>query len=141
MTSFLNIVTLILLIMLMIIHRMPVHQTLFLLFFNFRKHRVFRWFHSNNLISNAKKCHQIMSSKGNFETQVLSCSIRKEDSVKLFGIHINNNSNFDYHISQVCKKASKKLHASDRIAKYSTWTLISDECSWRILYLHSFVSL
>ena len=36
-TSFLKIVTLILLVMLMIIHRMSVHKTLILSFLNFRK--------------------------------------------------------------------------------------------------------
>ena len=34
------------------------------------------------------------------------------------GIHLNNNLNFHYHANQLCKKASKKLHALARIAKY-----------------------
>ena len=33
-------------------------------------------------------------------------------------IHVNNNLKFDYHVSQLCKKASKKLHDLARIAKY-----------------------
>ena len=79
---------------------------------------IFRWFHNNNLISNAEKSNLIASSKENLEIQVSSCSIRNEDIVKLLGIHINNNLNFDYHINQICKKTSKKLHALTRIAKY-----------------------
>ena len=72
----------------------------------------------NNLISNAEKSHLIVSTKKNLEIQVSSCSIRNEDNAKLLGIHFNNNLNFDYHVNQLCKKASKKLHAFARIAKY-----------------------
>ena len=60
----------------------------------------------------------IVSTKKNLDIQVSSCSIRNEDSVKLLGIHFNNNLNFDHHFNQLCKKASKKLHALARIAKY-----------------------
>ena len=52
------------------------------------------------------------------EIQVSSWSIRNKDSVKLLGIHINNSLNFDYHINQLCKRASKKLYALARIAKH-----------------------
>ena len=80
--------------------------------------RIFRWFYKNNLISNAEKSHLIVSTKKNLEIQVSRCSIRNEDSVKLLGIHLNNDLNFDYHVNQLCKKASKKLNALARIAKY-----------------------
>ena len=59
-----------------------------------------------------------MNTKKNLEIQVSSCSIRNEDNVKLLDIYFNNNLNFDYHVNQLCKKASKKLHALSRIAKY-----------------------
>ena len=80
--------------------------------------RIFRWFHNNNLISNAEKIHLIMTSKDNLEIQVSGCSISNEDCVKLLWIDINNNFNFDYHVSQLCRKASKKLHILASIAKY-----------------------
>ena len=79
--------------------------------------RIFRWFYNNNLISNAEKSNLIVSTKNNLEIEVSSCSIRNEDSVKFLGIHLNNDLNFDYHVNQLCKKASKKLHALARIAK------------------------
>ena len=59
-----------------------------------------------------------MSTKKNLEIQVSGCSIRNQDSVKLLGIHLNNDLNFDYHVNQLCQKASKKLRALARIAKY-----------------------
>ena len=79
--------------------------------------RIFRWFYNSNLISNAEKSHLIVSTKKNLKIQVSSCSIRNEDSGKLLGIHLNNVLNFYYHVNQLCKKASKKLHALARIAK------------------------
>ena len=88
--------------------------------FKFQKNTeiIFRWFYNNNLISNAEKSHLIVSTKKNLEIQVSSCSIRNEDSVKLLRIHFNNDLNFDYHVNQLYKKTSKKLHALARIAKY-----------------------
>ena len=80
--------------------------------------RIFRCFYNNNLISNARKSHLIVSTKKNLEIQVSSFSIRNEDSVKLLGIHLSNDLNLGYHVNQLCKKASKKLHALARIAKY-----------------------
>ena len=41
-----------------------------------------------------------------------------EEKVKLLGIHIDNRPNFGYHISQLCKKAGKKLDALTRFFKY-----------------------
>ena len=41
-----------------------------------------------------------------------------EEKVKLLGIYIDNRLNFDYHISQLCKKAGKKLHALTRVFNY-----------------------
>ena len=80
--------------------------------------RIFRWFYNNNLISSAEKSYLIVSTKKNLEIQVSNCSIKNEDSVKLLGIHLNNDLNFDYHVNQLCKKASKNLHALARIANY-----------------------
>ena len=41
-----------------------------------------------------------------------------EEKVKLLGICIDNLLNFDYPISQLCKKAGKKMHALTRVFKY-----------------------
>ena len=78
---------------------------------------IFRRFYNDNLISNAEKSHLIVSTKKNLEIQVSSCSIGNE-GYPLLGIHLNNNLNFDHHVNQLCKNASKKLHALARIAKH-----------------------
>ena len=45
-------------------------------------------------------------------------TIMSEEKVKLLGIQIDNRLNFDHHISQLFKKAGKKLHAVTRVFKY-----------------------
>ena len=39
-------------------------------------------------------------------------------SFKLLGVHFEGRLCFDYHLSQICRKASKKLHAFSRVCKY-----------------------
>ena len=99
---------------------MSVHQTLILSFLNFKKtpKEFLNGFITITLILNVEKSNLIVAIKENLELEVSCCSKRIEDSVKLLGIHINNKLNFDYHVNQLCKKASKKLHALARIAKY-----------------------
>ena len=41
-----------------------------------------------------------------------------EKKVKHLGIYIDNRINFDYHISKLCQKTGKKLHALTRAFKY-----------------------
>ena len=72
------------------------------------------------LKANADKSHLIASSKVPVAIQISQISdikVTSESRVKLLGIHINNRLNFDYHVSQPCKKASKKLDALARIFK------------------------
>ena len=90
---------------------MSVHQTLILSFLNFKKtpKEFLNGFITITSILNVEKSNLIVATKENLELEVSCCSIRIEDSVKL---------NFDYHVNQLCKKASKKLHALARIAKY-----------------------
>ena len=41
-----------------------------------------------------------------------------EDNVKLLGVTIDSNLNFNNHISEICKKASRQLNILKRIGKY-----------------------
>ena len=38
--------------------------------------------------------------------------------VKLLGVYVDIRLDFDYHVSQICKEASKKLQALSRVSKY-----------------------
>ena len=63
-----------------------------------------------------------MSLNYKFQTpmgiEVSNITIMSEEKFKLLGIYIDNRLNFDHHISQLCKKAGKKLHALIRVFKY-----------------------
>ena len=94
---------------------------------------MFDWFSENFLKANAGKCHLIASSKVPVDIQISDIKVTSESRVKLLGIHIDNRLNFDYHVSQLCKKASKKLHALAAIFKYV-------ETSKRRVLVNSFIT-
>ena len=79
---------------------------------------MFDWFSEDFLKANADKCHLIASSKVPADIQISDIKVTSQSRDKLLAIHIDNRLNFDYHVSQLCKKASKKLHALTRIFKY-----------------------
>ena len=76
---------------------------------------MFDWFSENFLKANADKCLLIASSKVPVDIQISNIKVTSQSRVKLLGIHIESRLNFDYHVSQLCKKASKKLPALARI--------------------------
>ena len=94
---------------------------------------MFDWFSEKFLKANADKCHLIASSKVPVDIQISDIKVTSESRVKLLGIHKDNRLNFDYHVSQLCKKASKKLHALARTFKYV-------ETSRRKVLVNSFVT-
>ena len=65
----------------------------------------------NFLKVNADKYHLIISSKTPVGIEVSNITIISEEKIKLLGIYIDNRLKFDYHISQLCKMAGKKLEA------------------------------
>ena len=79
---------------------------------------MFDWFSETFLKSNADKCRLVANSKVPIDIQISDMKVTNESRVKLLDIHLDNSSNFDYHVSQLCKKASKKLHELTLIFKY-----------------------
>ena len=71
---------------------------------------MFDWFSEHFLKANADNCHLIASSKVPVDIQISDIKGTSGSRVKLLGIHIDSRLNFDYYVSQLCKKASKKLH-------------------------------
>ena len=94
---------------------------------------MFDWFPENFLKANDDKSNLIASSKVPVDIQISHIKVTSESRVKLLGIHIDNRLNFDYDVSQLCKKASKKLHALARILKYV-------ETSKRRVLVNSFIT-
>ena len=80
--------------------------------------KIFYSFKKKFLKGNADKCHLITSSKTPVGIEVSNITIMSEKKVKLLGIYVDNRLNFDYHISQLFKKAGKKLNALTRVFIY-----------------------
>ena len=83
---------------------------------------IIRWFVDNSMKMNAKKCHAIVLSKDpikdNFTVSIDDTSIIPEEEVSLVGVTLDNNLNFNSHMSKICEEASKGINALLRIAKY-----------------------
>ena len=80
--------------------------------------KIFEWFHNNRLKSNAGKCNLITSSTSPVEIQIENTIISSVKRVKLLGVYTDGRLDFDYHVNQICKKATKKIHALSRVCKY-----------------------
>ena len=73
------------------------------------------WFKTNKMIVNPDKFQSmiISSNKKGLSKSVLSINgveLTMESSVKLLGVEIDNKLNFEKHISNICRKASKQLN-------------------------------
>ena len=63
---------------------------------------LFKWFNDNLMKINADKCHLLVSTDNTFKTKI--------------GVEFDHKLSFDHHISELCKKASTKIHALSRVA-------------------------
>ena len=79
---------------------------------------LFEWFRINEMKSNSDKCHLLVGKKDKISITVGDEVINSSPSVDLLGVTIDNNLHFNEHVSRLCKKGNKKLHALARIAPF-----------------------
>ena len=79
-----------------------------------------KWFDDNLMKSNPDKSHLLVSSCEKIKIDIGDFEIENRKCEKLLGVHFDNRLTFDYHISGLCKKASKKLMHYQESA--NTWT-------------------
>ena len=61
----------------------------------------------------------VFGSKGDVASVSISGPfIQESDEEKLLGLTLDRRLNFKNHVSNLCKKASQKLHALARVSKY-----------------------
>ena len=78
---------------------------------------ILTWFDNNFFKLNPDKCKLLITKHAeNVGIKIKNVNIVAEKSVKLLGIKIDNNLNFNEHVSSLCKKASLKLHALSRVS-------------------------
>ena len=82
-------------------------------------HKALAWLKSNNMLANPDKFQSIIISKNktseNYSLKIDNKNILCSNWVKLLGVKIDKNLNFDLHINELCKSASKQLNALLRL--------------------------
>ena len=76
------------------------------------------WFKENDMKANADKCHLLVSSDESCTAKIEDFSIKNRTEEKLLGVKFDSNLSFENHVTSLCKKASQKLHALERISHY-----------------------
>ena len=75
---------------------------------------LFTWFDNNLMKINADKRNLLVSSNEKVTIKIGSYEIANTKREKLLGVHLDSGLSFDYHISGICKKASRKICALAR---------------------------
>ena len=79
---------------------------------------LFEWFNDNLMKSNPGKCHLLVSTNDDVAIRLENFQIENTKREKLLGIQFDNKLSFDYHLSKICKKASRRLSALGRVTPY-----------------------
>ena len=79
---------------------------------------LFDWFDNNRLKSNPDKCLALVSTNKHLNMKVCDFTIGNSECEKLLGVKIDVNLNFNEHICDLCKKASRKISALARVAPF-----------------------
>ena len=67
---------------------------------------------------NADKCHLLVGTNNTVKIKIGNFDITDSKSQKLLGVEFDHKLSFDDHISELCKKASRKIYALSRVASY-----------------------
>jgi len=78
------------------------------------------WFKNNGMKLNNEKCHILVCGH---KHEAMICNVGNKQiiekhRVKLLGISIDSDLNFEHHMKNICSKASKKLNALSRQCKF-----------------------
>ena len=68
--------------------------------------------------ANRDKCHLLMCTLTPIFIKVKDYLIKNSDNEKLLGVTVDANLNFNCHLENILKKASKKVHVLARITPY-----------------------
>ena len=84
---------------------------------------VIDWLKLNSMIANTSKFHAIISSNTNTKVvdipiKIKDRIIKSESIVKLLGLKIDNQLNFEHHISDICRKSASQLNVLQRLKAF-----------------------
>ena len=67
--------------------------------------KLFGWFSDNFLKANSDKCPLLINTNENITLRIKNQTITNSSNRKLLGILFNNKTDFDEHVTSLCKKA------------------------------------
>ena len=67
---------------------------------------------------NGDECHLLVTIEKSVSINIGGSNVRNKKEQKLLGIKFDSSLSLKGHITNLCKKASQKLHAPARIANY-----------------------
>ena len=79
---------------------------------------LFRWFETNFLKGNADKYNFLVSTSSEVSLNVNNFKIKNSDCEKLLGVKFDSKLRFDQQITDLCRKASRKIHALARVTPF-----------------------
>ena len=79
---------------------------------------LFKCFKDNLFKGNPDKCHLLVSTNEKTKINMGEFSTENSDCDKLLGVKIDIKLTFDCHVSDMCKKANRKIDALARIAPF-----------------------
>ena len=79
---------------------------------------LFSWFENNLLKGNADKCHFLVSTSQEVSLNVNNFKIKNRDCEKRLGVKFDSKYMFDQYIADLCRTASRKIHALARVTPF-----------------------
>ena len=79
---------------------------------------LFRWFENNLLKDNADKWNFLVSTSQEVSLNVNNFKIKNNDCEKLLDVKFDCKLRFDRHITDLCRRASRKIHALARVTPF-----------------------
>jgi len=78
-----------------------------------------KWFRINSIKANPNKFQAMVlgNKMEHFQVEIGSNIITDESYVKLLGVYLDKNLNFNKHISELCKKAARQINVLKRLSK------------------------
>ena len=78
----------------------------------------FKWFSDNQMKANISKCHLLVNKKDEVVINLGETEIKNSEYEKLLGIKVDTKLNFNEHLNNIISKASHKVNAFSRVARY-----------------------
>ena len=78
----------------------------------------FERFNDNIMKINADNCHLLVSTNNTVKIKIGNLYVTNIKSEKLLRVNFHHKLSFDDHISKLCKKACRKIHALSRVASH-----------------------